>query len=125
MRVTLDVARAKGGTLIGIVFVAGWLVGAAFWFGYSVGSLQEMGTPTNGITSPGVWLMWPAFVAGRHVGQWHMARKLAPERMRQKLMQQEQLQDMANNWTVSAQQYAAIKGGIYGTTTASTTTWTP
>lgn len=73
--------------MIVVSLMAGWLCGTAFWYGWSSGSLAENGFPLA-VTSPTIWPMWPLYLLGRECGQRYTARKLAPERMRQKLLQE-------------------------------------
>lgn len=83
--------------------LVGWLCGVAFWYGWSSGSLSEHGLPMMAI-SPTIWVAWPLYLLGRACGQRYTARKLAPERMRQKLMQ-----ESAQTWPQQAVSFTPQK----------------
>lgn len=93
-----------------------WLLGSAFGYGFSHGSLSELGNGLNGGMHPTLWPVWPAYLLGRTLGQRWMAHKLAPQRMKEKLME---AQRQAFEFGTS--------GVIYGTSSTITQhgTWTP
>lgn len=81
-----------------------WLLGSAFGFGWSVGSLVESGASMTSSLHHSIWMAWPMYKLGYKLGQAYTARQLAPVRMRQKLTQEEM-------WTVKTNNpYSSITG---------------
>lgn len=74
--------------LILISAICVWLLGSAFGFGWSIGSLKERGMSMSGNLHHSIWAAWPAYLLGKKLGQMHTARQLAPERMKAKLQQE-------------------------------------
>ena len=96
-----------------------WVLGAAFWYGWHRGARAEEGWDIK--EQDAVWLVWPAYRLGYMCGEKHMARKLAPERMKAKLMQEQMLKPMPTPWYANIIQSTStsptwIGGTISGTT---------
>lgn len=70
--------------------VAGWLCGSAFWYGVHTGERAEDNRLVGAWQhSAAVWPLFPIYLLGFRYGVWRRERELAPERMRQKLMEEQ------------------------------------
>lgn len=92
--------------------IVGWLAGSAFWFGWSSGESAERSPIAYWVHSPALWFLFPVYMLGFHLGKRHTERELAPERMRQKLLEQAQLRVATPPWNITA--YTSPSQGVGG-----------
>lgn len=71
------------------IISAAWVLGAAFYFGWHQGNRAEEGWDHS--EPPMIWVAWPAYRLGYTCGRRYTERKLAPERMKAKLLQDQRM----------------------------------
>ena len=101
--------------LISVVCV--WLLGAAFGYGWSLGARIEAGEKFEGTLHHSIWIAWPMYKLGYLCGQRYTARELAPQRMIDKLKQEEAAQQVQSPWqqaSFTRPQSFTVKGSGIG-----------